>query len=251
MRRKVPASFKDKWRPVYHAALVALRPEGIPTALNGADVIQTSAVLRRPKWATHEPEVWKRLVEAVQPGDVCVDVGASIGWYTMGFANRLRGAGRVVSFEPDFPSHQMLQHHIDINGFGGVVCAMNVAAGDRDGILSFAGEGPTAHAAGPGEKPSVSVACFRLDTVFCGFGMAADIMKIDVEGFELEVLRGARQLLTASRRPRLIHIEVHPWAWPKLGLGTTPDLLKDFLNSVGYRFESSKQEFEDLIAWPE
>ena len=68
-------------------------------------------------------------------------------------------------------------------------------------------------------------------------GERIDILKIDVEGFEEMVLRGAQNLLcTAAFRPRTIFIEVHPYAWASLGSGSTA--LLRLLNQAGYRVET-------------
>ena len=75
------------------------------------------------------------------------------------------------------------------------------------------------------------VRCVRLDTVLRD--RPVGILKIDVEGYEELVLRGAEQLLTASARsPRAMYIEVHPYAWP--GSGTTSDSLLQLLTRCGY-----------------
>jgi FkbM family methyltransferase len=245
----LPTSYKDRLRPVYHAVLNALSPEGNAIAINGTDTIKFGAVIRHPS-VEHEPDVWHRLMDAVRPGDTCLDVGASIGLYTLGFANRLHGNGRVFSFEPDVSSYQALQRHILLNNFSEIVCAMNIAISDVNGVLKFVnGLGPTSHAAGPEEKAScVSVACFSLDNIFSGIGIVPDVAKIDVEGFELQVLRGAAGILSQARRPRLLYIDVHPWAWPRLGLETTNEALHDLLHSLGYKVEMRSDKYADIFA---
>jgi FkbM family methyltransferase len=249
MKLPLSARYKDRFRPVYHAGLNALSPKGNLVTMNGVDAIRLSASLRNPS-GNHEPDVWHRLMDAVRPGDTCLDIGASIGLYTLGFANRLRGKGRVFSFEPDSSSYQVLQRHISMNGFSDLVCAMNIAASDTNGVIQFvAGKGPTSHAAGPDEKTScVSVAGFTLDTIFKGAGIVPDVIKIDVEGFELQVLKGATGVLSQTRRPRLIYLDVHPWAWPQLGLDTTTGALHDLLRGCGYTIEMRNDKFEDIFA---
>jgi hypothetical protein len=76
------------------------------------------------------------------------------------------------------------------------------------------------------------VECVRLDTVFAGVPL--DVLKIDVEGYELEVLRGAQLLLSDPlRRPRCIFVELHPYAWGSPE--ETGNQLFSLLNSSGYR----------------
>src|ERR1700722_6025896 len=242
--------FKDRLRPVYHAILNALTPEGRLTTVH-EDKIRLSAVLR-PISGKHEPDVWHRLMDAVRPGDTCLDIGASIGLYTLGFANRLRGEGRVYSFEPDLSSYQLLQRHIALNNFSEIVCAMNLAVSDANRVLKFvSGLGPTSHAAGPAERAAcVSVASFSLDNVFAGTGIVPDVVKIDVEGLELEVLKGGAGILGQAKRPRLLYVDVHPWAWPKLGIDTSRESLHDMLKSLGYNVAMRNDQLDDIFAVP-
>lgn len=251
MRVPLPARWKDRLRPVYHAALTAFTPEGRTITINGKDTMKLSSILRQTS-GQHEPDVWHRLMDAVRPGDTCLDIGASIGLYTLGFVNRLRGRGRVFSFEPDPFSYHLLQGNIALNNASEIVCAMNVAVSDANGILKFVhGLGPTSHAAGPGEKDScVAVAEFCLDSIFLGTGIVPDVMKIDVEGFELQVLKGAAGTLTQLTRPRLVYIDVHPWAWSQLGLETTTEALHNALHELGYRVEKRNDQSADIFASP-
>src|SRR5262249_13521621 len=80
-----------------------------------------------------------------------------------------------------------------------------------------------------------TVTAIRLDSLFKA--QKVDILKVDVEGFEEEVLKGGLELLSDSlRSPRLIYLEVHPYNW---GLcGTTSESLLWRLQECGYRVET-------------
>lgn len=245
-------ALKARLRPLYNSALTTWNPRGVECFLNKTHRFRLSAAFR-PIPDTHEPDVWSRLVGEVRPGDVVADVGASIGLYTLGFASNLKGQGTVISFEPDFASYQVLRQNIDVNGWAGIVCPINAAVGEHNGVLRFvSGEGPTSHAAGPEETATVSVACVSLDRFFDSAGIVPDVMKIDVEGLEELVLRGAQRLLAGQlpggKRPRFIYLDVHPWAWPKLGLNTTNEKLTSFLTGCGYTVNRRNDEYADIYA---
>lgn len=83
------------------------------------------------------------------------------------------------------------------------------------------------------------VSAVTLDDVLAG--RRVDVLKVDVEGFEEMVFRGAQTLLsTTALRPRTIFIEVHPYAWPSLGTGSAT--LLRLLNDAGYRVETLQGE---------
>ena len=108
-----------------------------------------------------------------------------------------------------------------------------MAVAEADARVAFeSGRGPESHirnGAPVGEVDGV-----RLDSVFAGNHI--DILKIDVEGFEENVLRGASGLLRdRARGPRIIYIEVHPFAWAQFG--TTSETLLTFLADLGYSIE--------------
>lgn len=132
-----------------------------------------------------------------EPGQVVVDVGASYGAYTLTAA--ALGA-EVVAFEPDEAIFADLKRNITANGFDALVTADNVGLWDKPDSIDMASYAP--------HWPAGTVAnTFRMTTLDSFEFSKVDICKLDVEGAEAHVLRGARETI-ARCKPMLI-IEVH------------------------------------------
>ena len=190
----------------------------------------------------YEPAVWGPLMAEVRPGDTVADVGAFVGLYTVALARRVGASGRVLAFEPDPGNFVDLTSHIRLNYRAQRVELHEAAVGDTDGRVAFvsqhdlqshivASTTSSDNSLGGQGAGSGTVACVRLDTVLAGRNL--DILKVDVEGYEEHVLRGGSELLQDARRaPRVIFIEVHPYAWD--GLGVSGESLLALLHSHGY-----------------
>jgi FkbM family methyltransferase len=150
-------------------------------------------------------------------------------------ALRLSGSGRVVAFEPDGRNFSLLTEHVRLNGLEGQVELRQAALSDKEGRASFLANGTSEARLVSDKKQATMVEVVTLDRFFAG--KRVDILKVDVEGYEEMVLRGAATLLSESaRRPRAVFVEVHPYAWPSLG--TTSDSLLGLLRQAGYRVET-------------
>jgi FkbM family methyltransferase len=146
----------------------------------------------------------------LRPGDTFVDVGANIGMHTLAAAFALQGQGRIVAFEPFGPTHELLRKTLWLNGFSGIVETHQAAASDRSGRQTLFLGGTSGHHSlyelAPTLAPAIDpieVALVRIDEVLQG-AAKVDLMKIDVEGAELEVLAGAKRTVTANPEIALI-----------------------------------------------
>lgn len=237
-------------RPVYDFAVSMAGKRGLKRNINNTDLILVAPECRGVG-ESYEPDVWAALMAEVRAGDVFVDVGAFVGLYAIAVAKRLSNGGEVVAFEPDPNNYAILEKHIRLNGIGSNATAVQCAVGSMDGSVAFdAGRGleskvSTAPATGDG----VTVRMSTLDSVFAD--RKVDILKVDVEGAELQVLQGGERLLKDDlRRPRVLFIEVHPYAWADND--TTSDLLLTFLGECGYSvFSLSGSEVHEITRYGE
>lgn len=149
------------------------------------------------------------LTRAVRPGDTAVDVGANKGSHLL-WLSRAAGAGRVVAFEPQPALAEYLRRACRAARLRNVTVEAT-GVSDRAGELSL-------HIPGTGDSPgasfepaaarreacrAVTVPVVTLDGYFAGSRDRIAAMKIDVEGHEAAVLRGAARIL-AEHRPILV-----------------------------------------------
>ena len=140
-----------------------------------------------------------------------LDIGANIGWHTLGLARIAGAQGRVYSFEPRSPTNTYLRRTIEQNGLGDVVKVHDFGLWSEEATLDLGwhqdtvnpGNSYIAHA---GEGLTTQrIDLKRLDDVV---DETIDFIKIDVEGAEPKVFEGARRLIEASRP--LILAELNP-----------------------------------------
>jgi FkbM family methyltransferase len=189
----------------------------------------------------YEPNVAAAIKSNLGPGGTFFDIGAHVGWFTL-FASKIVGpAGHVYSFEPSPEVYAHLAENVcSLKNVRTFQCGI----GSEDGQLEFASRalfstGSFVEAVTEVNKHyspdtpirKVRVELRKIDTLLPQI-KPPDVVKIDVEGFELEALRGAANLL--SHRPVLI-IEIHPLQI-KLSNGSEAELF-NLLQSSGYSHE--------------
>jgi len=155
-----------------------------------------------------EPTVMNVLISSLKEGMTVLDIGANIGYYTVLMALKVGGSGRVIAFEPNPLLYENLKLNIELNGLNNVL-ALPIALSDSKGESQFffPPEGQEGH--GSLKKNSTfteartgNVSTDRLDEVLSRLEiMKVDLIKIDVEGAELLVIRGANELLTGWPKP--------------------------------------------------
>jgi FkbM family methyltransferase len=146
----------------------------------------------------HEFEEMSFVLHALRANDLFVDVGANIGSYTV-LASAVVGA-RSISIEPVPDTFEKLKRNISVNSIQHLVNAYNIGISKTDGIIKFtAGLDTENHAADERETPSdilIAVKVLALDNLLAG--KQPNIIKIDVEGFETNVIGGADHMLSQT-----------------------------------------------------
>lgn len=171
------------------------------------------------------PHLYDRLergwMESLLPeGGVLLDVGANIGLYTLLGAARVGAAGRVVAVEADPDTFGALERNVRLNGFEGRVTLLDAGASDRRERLTFfrntrGNRGANSFQPSTTNAPALELDLFPLEELVARAAVdRVDFLKMDIEGFELRVLRHYLEACR-SRAPHLLprHVML------ELGLG--------------------------------
>jgi FkbM family methyltransferase len=189
--------------------MMAILRKFVPESLRPA----LRRLLNRPV-LEHEPLFRQRLTEVVQPGWVCVDVGANIGLITCHLAQLVGASGKVYAFEPHPKTAQFLARKTARSRAEVIVVAKAVTDGREAFVDLFPGRGHTAEEwnvrgqdlNGVPTKAELRVPATSLDIQFAK-GADIRLVKIDVEGAGYLVFSGMTRVL-ASCRP-VLFVEFH------------------------------------------
>jgi FkbM family methyltransferase len=188
---------------------------------------------------------YRRMIDA---GAIVIDIGANIGAHTMPLATQVGPTGRVVAVEPTRYAFERLRTHINLNPTltARILPLQAMLMGSRKAALaeSVASSWPLdtpsgAHAGHAGVAKATTGAVVRtLDDLVSELDLkSVDFVKLDVDGYEVEVLRGARD--TLRRFAPVIFFEHSPYGVAEKGYNS--DEIGEILTAAGYSFADLKR----------
>jgi len=241
---------RGKWRVLQMARLASpflmtQLDAGPWIRVSGASVFEWNAFRQRHK----EPNTLATFMSLLQSGMAVFDVGANIGLFTLVAASRVGAEGRVFAFEPTPLAFRRLLENVRLNGFTNIT-SLHSAVSDVVGIASFfvnpapedsEGNSLFASAVAP-DSSEITVPVATLDDVVRQMRFpGVDVLKIDVEGNEVRVLRGAHAILSGSHPPKIL-MEVNPLTLQAAGFDSDAVFLE--LTALGYKWKTIEQ-----ISW--
>ena len=206
----------------------AMLPWGVPVRFRTNDAIGRIIVTL----GVHDLPVTEALMRLADPGEIAVDAGANIGCMTAALARAVGPGGTVWSFEPHPELFDELQFNVR-RWVGPAIKPMRLALSSAEATLAFEipegfdenrGISHAASGVPSASSKNLAVAATTLDSIF-GNSTPPAVVKIDVEGHELEVLKGGTRLF-AARRVRDCVFEEHR---------TYPTPVTNFLEQHGYK----------------
>jgi FkbM family methyltransferase len=195
----------------------------------------------------YEPETSSKLRELLQPGMCFVDIGAHIGYFSLLGGQCVGSTGKVFAFEAVPATYDVLVQNVQSNNVGAVIMPVNKAVSDTQQKLTFVinpEHSVSNKVLADGERnpaKTSEVEAITLDTFFATLGWPAmHLMKMDVEGLELAVLRGMHELNQRNPHLRVI-FEFHYETFCRLHI--QPDDIFHLLQAYGFnRFQILHRE---------
>jgi FkbM family methyltransferase len=204
--------------------------DGIKLRLNPRELLQAHLYL----FGTYELPTTRFMRRFLKQGNVALDVGANIGYISLLFSQCVGEHGTVLSLEPEQANFRALSEHIRMNNASNIV-ALQEAASTQAGTMKLYlfddNYGAHSLVTGGGGQHFTEVATDTLDNIVQRHGLSTiHLIKIDIEGAELEALQGMSQILK-THRPVLI-LEMNEEAQQQRNSST--QVLKDILHEHGY-----------------
>ncbi|HLG99683.1 MAG TPA: FkbM family methyltransferase [Bryobacteraceae bacterium] len=220
---------------ILQPARIQVEP-GISFFLDPHDLIPLE-ILRTGRW---QPEIWSAIAPSLPEGGVFFDVGAHIGYFSMKASRKVGAGGRVLSFEPNPETLRLLRDNISANHAGNITVEP-IACTDQEETLTFYAANVVNTGASslssenatvaPGAPKPYNVRGRPIDDVVGELGLSrVDAIKVDVEGAEVSVIRGAMRTLERFH-PKVV-IEVSPRQLASFH--TAPEDLAALFKSAGY-----------------
>lgn len=208
----------------------------ISMQLDPEDLV-SRAILETGQW---ESDSWRKIEEHLPLGGTFVDVGAHIGYYSLKAARVVGPTGHVIAIEPNPQTVKTLTDNIRASG-ARVVAVQPVACTDSEGMLDLflaarTNTGETSLSRSNASQSGAVVAIHRVrtrrldDIIQETAPSRVDAIKIDVEGAEFLVLKGARQTLMRYSPTLIVELVDKQLR----SMGTTAAEVTEFLGSLGY-----------------
>ena len=232
--RLLPSPLRTALSGTYERALSTLRPERMVCTLPGGERIRLLPSSRQVTWNADEYDAFRR---DIRPGDVVFDVGANLGAYTLLFAQWAGAEGRVFAFEPAPQPYEGLRQLLDANALASRVTPIQAAVSASEGTAMFLASGTDGASRivdGEGDG-TISVPTVTIDAVCRRERVRPRFIKVDAEGAELDVLRGARETIAAAGAGLKLYVEMHPHLWRDVR--ATRAALEEEMSRQGLRAE--------------
>lgn len=157
-----------------------------------------------------EPGIIKLCVDKLRHGGTFLDIGANVGMFSMSVANELHNVA-IHAFEPVPANFSILELNLNVNNMEDRIVVNNLAVSHHCSTISMVVNGQLSHVIQNESKDKLTTVSINTVSVdyYCDSNEVTDVqlIKCDVEGFELDVLRGAEKVIRSQRPALVLEIE--------------------------------------------
>jgi len=168
----------------------------------------------------HEPIETGIINREIQKGDIVLDIGANIGYYTLIAARLVGPEGKVFAFEPDPMNFNLLKKNVEMNGYRNVVLVNKAVASKTEKLRLFLSEENKAdhriYDSHDG-RLSIEIDAIRMDDFLADSDGRIDFIKMDIQGAEGGAVQGMPILLEKNRRLKMV-TEFWPFGLKQFGV---------------------------------
>lgn len=191
----------------------------------------------------HETDMVKKIINK---GDTVIDIGANIGYYTLMFAKLVGNDGKVFAFEPELSNYNLIKKNVEINGYKNVVIEHKAVSNKNEKIKLYLSEdNKGAHTLVKDKtKNFLEIDSVRLDDYFKEYEGKVDFIKMDIEGAEMEALKGMSLTLVKMSNIKLM-TEYNPYLLKKIGIN--PKEYLELLKKSGFKLYHLDKKQTKLI----
>lgn len=192
----------------------------------------------------HEAASSAQLIKELKPGMKVLEIGANIGYYVKLVANEIGSDGRILAFEPSRVNVDMLRKNVELSSLEDIVHIEHTAVGETSGeaelfMMDKANASSLIRRTDNSltQVDSEIVPVVSIDDYLASYELDFDWFRMDVEGYEFEIVRGMKKSIAKSK-PAGCFIEVHSSLFPELG-HTTLEFM-ELMNSNGFRLNIAR-----------
>ena len=195
----------------------------------------------------HEAESTKQFRQEIKPGMHILEVGANIGYYALIGSQLIGDNGRITAFEPSPRNMNLLKANISLNSLDEIITTYPFGAGSKSGKERFyiMSKGNMSSFISRDEDriiktlDYIDVEMVRLDDFLSEHNMSVDYVRMDVEGYELEIIKGMERVLTSKEAPQGLFIEIHSDLLNKIA-GSSCETFVNLLLEMNYDIKKAR-----------
>lgn len=229
----------------YHLLTRYLKPK-IAVVMGHRMVLDWRDTLHLSLNGIYEPLTTELVKNEIKNGDIVLDIGAHIGYYTLIFAKLVGKNGKVYAFEPEPTNFALLEKNIQLNSYQNVILVRKAVSNKSEKVKLYIYKNHPAHHkiynTHDGDS-FIEIDAISLDDYFKSYEGKIDFIKMDIEGAELAAIQGMSSLLQKNTNVKII-TEFHPNKLKEFGI--EPETFLKQLLKYGFKLYHINEEKQKI-----